>query len=78
VVGFSASGAFAPVGAVNGRIYDNGSFRTYTNATYFRWRLFLEDPAAGASGMRLFTQPLLIMRKETRTGLPQRRTLSTH
>jgi len=34
---------FNPVGAVNGSIYANGSFRTYTNATYFVGAYWLED-----------------------------------
>ncbi len=34
---------FNPLGAVNGSIYDNGSFRTYTNATYFVGAYWLED-----------------------------------
>ncbi len=34
---------FNPLGAVNGNIYANGSFRTYTNATYFVGAYWLED-----------------------------------
>ena len=34
---------FDPLGAANGDIYANGSFRTYTNATYFMGAYFLDD-----------------------------------
>lgn len=34
---------FNPLGAMNGSIYANGSFRTYTNATYFMGAYWLED-----------------------------------
>jgi aminopeptidase N len=34
---------FNPVGVVNDDIYANGTFRTYTNATYFMGAYWLED-----------------------------------
>ena len=34
---------FKPTGNVDGAIYDYNSFRTYTNAVYFRGALFLDD-----------------------------------